>query len=275
MPTCPSHRPSPPDRRARWARSTGQQAWQRSAPPLGQPRAEAWTWPPPSLSRWAVPYGRPPALDVDLSLAGDRVTRLAAARRLRSGRNSHAPPDTYAVRIVLAFLHEAGDLDHRTFVRFDFRHHFLRSVDPQMLAFWNVDAARLICRAAAGSEDIALRTSGNGHADGVFRHGLFFLCHQRTGEYGDNDGDNGDFHEKTPNMMTVTVRGLGAQITPAPAFAHKVDLVDYQAAPMCARARIVRPVAMYTAGRFSKLPDPFWRPHDRILSSLAYAEGSR
>src|SRR5207247_7426100 len=172
-------------------RSTGQQAWQRSAPPLGQPRAEAWTWPPPSLSRLAVSYGRPPALNVDLSLAGDRVTRLAAARRLRSGRNSHAPSDTYAVRIVLAFLHEAGDLDHRTFVRFDLRHHALRSVHAQMRAFGNVDAARLILGAAAGSEDKTLRTSGNGHAHGVFRHRLGFLWSQRPAQHGDREDDNG------------------------------------------------------------------------------------
>jgi hypothetical protein len=149
------------------------------------------------LSRRAVTQGGTPALDIDQDLAGARGGRQAAAGRRRTRRNPNATTDTDTDRIVLALSHETGDLDHRTFVSFDLRHYFLRPVHTQMHAFWNVDAAGLIRGAAAGSEDMTLGTSGNRHAYGVFRYGLFFLCNQRPAQHGDGNGDDDDgFHEE-------------------------------------------------------------------------------
>src|SRR5713101_4639682 len=93
------------------------------------------------LSRRAVTHERAPALDVDEDLTDDGVARQAAARGRRTWRNPYAAADADTVRFVLAFLHEASDLDHRTFVSFDLRHDLLRPVHAQMHAFGNVDAA--------------------------------------------------------------------------------------------------------------------------------------
>ena len=57
----------------------------------------------------------------------------------QSAHNPHATNANAAGR-ELTLLHEAGDLDHRTFVGFDLRHQLLRPVHPQMHAFGNVDA---------------------------------------------------------------------------------------------------------------------------------------
>src|ERR671936_1421154 len=139
----------------------------------------------PRLSRWAITQGDAPALDVDLDLLRDRTGRQAAGRRRRARRNPDAATETYAVGLELTLSHEAGDLDHRAFVSFDVRHHFLRPVHAQMHAFRNVDAARLIGGAAAGGEDITLGTSWNRDAYGIFRHGFLFLCSQRSGRHGE------------------------------------------------------------------------------------------
>src|SRR5438034_835953 len=153
------------------------------------------------LSRGAVAHSRAPALNVDHDLAGDRAAQLAA--RLRTGSDPHALPDADTLGIELAFPHQAGDLDHRTFVRFDLRHQFLRCVHADVHAFRNVDAARLIGGAAAGREDITLRASGNCHAHRILGHGLLFLGSQRTARRGDDDdGENNGLH-KNPHSHGV------------------------------------------------------------------------
>src|SRR5205807_646077 len=107
--------------------------------------------------------------------------------------------------------------------------------------FGNVDATRLIGGAAAGSEDIPLRTSGNGHPHGVFRHGLFFLCNQRPAQRGYNDGDNGGFHKKDSSLIVRLLNHTNpAQHVPSTSLASaqsalisRVSRVGFGAPPWC------------------------------------------
>src|SRR5262249_59767943 len=78
----------------------------------------------------------PPAFDVDLNLAGGRTPDAATRRR----RNPYAAADVDAV-VVLTFLHQADDLDHRALVRLDLVHQLLRSVHAQMHALADLEGA--------------------------------------------------------------------------------------------------------------------------------------
>src|SRR6185503_10026440 len=142
-----------------------------------------------------------PALDVDEVLASARAGRPhGAARPRRCARNAHAAAEVDALS-GLALLHEPGDLDLRSLVRFDLRDQLLRPAHAQVHSFRN-GGTRRILGAGAGSENHALRASGDEHAHGVFRDGLFFLIFllsaNRPAQHGGDDEEGRGLHLGSP-----------------------------------------------------------------------------
>src|SRR5439155_22142069 len=154
-------------------------------------------WESIRLARRTPSIDLPPAFDVDEELVRYGAGAHPTGRRRPTRHDPHAAADADTVRSHLSLLCQAGEHDHRAFLRLDLRHHLLRAVHAEVHAFGHVDAARLILRALGRGEDLTFRAAGDRHAHRVFGYRLGFLCGRGRGDKHDHD-DNHGFHDGTP-----------------------------------------------------------------------------